>query len=159
VTSGRLVSIASWFLAGAICAVSLPHLVHGALDRMIFPESKDEVFRVPSPDKSVDAVMIRTDCGAPCSPNYSVFVVPNGRKIEEKSGRKVFSADDMTNQGLRWSKPHLLEIIYGKALIVSFQNVTSPFLGETDSRNYRVEIRLAPTTPGYSYLTEDGDSE
>jgi hypothetical protein len=158
---GRMLHIASWFLAGAASALVVPNLLRAVLDYIVFPEQRDEISRVSSPDGAVDGVMIRSDCGAPCSTNYSVFVVPKGSRVRENSDQKVFSADDMSDQRLTWSEPHLLEIGYGRALIISFQNVTSPF---TRTRNaifsqYRVEIRLAPALPGFSYLKEHRDSQ
>jgi hypothetical protein len=153
----RIVRITVWFLAGIISAVIVPNLVRAVLDRVIFPERTDEVSRVTSPDGIVDAVVIRSHCGAPCSTNYSVFVVPKGREVGRKADQRVFSADDLTGQLLTWKKAHLLEIAYGRALILSFQNVTYPFLraGQTNSYEYRVEMRLAPTSPGFSYLKDE----
>jgi hypothetical protein len=50
---------------------------------------------------------------------------------------------------LKWKKPHLLEIEYQKATIYSFTSVSYPFreYGNPASGSYRVEVRLAPSSP------------
>ena len=152
----RLLLALGWFLAGVIFAIGAPKLLFMALNRVILPEQRHEVSRVTSPDAVVDAVMIRSECGAPCSTNYSVFIVPKGNQVQTNSASSIFSADDMFDQRLTWKQAHLLEIGYSKAFIISFQNVSYPFKNpaKNQSSMYRVEVRLSPTSQGFSYLKE-----
>jgi hypothetical protein len=154
--SSRLLLAAGWFSAGVICAIVAPKLFRLGLSHVVFPEHRVELSRVTSPDADVDAVMIRSDCGARCSTNYSVFLVPKGNRVRENSDQAAFSAVDMSDEHLAWKQPHLLEVAYGRAFILGFQNVSYPFKETVKSQKpiYRVEIRLAPISPGFSYLTE-----
>jgi hypothetical protein len=146
-----------WFIFGAILGIVLPKLLTTAFNRSIFPEHRDEVARSTSPDGAVDAVMIRSDCGAPCSANYSVSIVPKGTRPHGLAGEPIFSADDMMDQRIVWKQAHLLEILYSKAFILSFQNVSYPFQTPQNGQNgiYRVEIRLSPSSPDFSYLDKN----
>jgi hypothetical protein len=129
------------------------------LDRAVFPDHWVETSRKTSPDGMVDAVMISRDCGAPCSTNYSVYIVPKGHQVGQKTDHSNFSADDVTGAKLVWKQPRLLEVGYDKAFIVGFQNVAY-LLEATNSQGglHRVEIRLAPTSQSFSYLT-DADTQ
>jgi hypothetical protein len=155
VKGSRFLIPAIWFLAGVTCAVLVPKVFLMVLNGVIFPEQRVEISRVTSPDGSVDAVAIRSDCGAPCSTNYSVFLVPKGSRILEGSDQPVFSADDVSGEHLDWRQPHLLEIGYGRAFILNFQNVAYPFKNHMKDHSVdRVEIRLVPASTGFSYLKE-----
>ena len=144
------------FLAGIAAAALAPWLVSRGADH-VFPLQLKEIARVTSPDGAVDAVMIRDNCGAPCSFGYSVFIVPRGTRPPRNFAQVVFSADDMTDEKLVWKQPHLLDIAYSQALIHTFRNVSHPF-GEFGAKeqnwHYRVEIQLAPSSSGFSYLRE-----
>jgi hypothetical protein len=143
------------FLAGIACAVVVPLLLGRAADRLF---DVKEIARVTSPDGAVDAVMIRDNCGAPCSYGYSVFVVPKGQAAPSDLKRNVFSADEMVGERLAWKQAHLLSVVYEKALIYSFRNVSYP-LGEFHARqknwNYKVEIQLGPPA-AFAYLQQKG---
>jgi hypothetical protein len=155
VKGSRFLFPAVWFLAGVLCTVVAPKLFLLVLNRVIFPEERTEVSRVTSPDGTVDAVAIRSDCGAPCSTNYSVFLVPRGTRIRGSSTQPAFSADDVSGEHLAWSQPHLLEIGYNRAFIINFQNVAYPFTDHMGNRTLqRFEIRLAPASSSFSYLKE-----
>ena len=135
-------------------AVLAPKLVRAGFDRLVFPEHRKEISRSTSPDKIVDAVLEGADCGAPCSLNYFVSIVPKGGAASLDQAKQVFLADDAVNLQIRWSEPHLLEIGYDRALIQRFRNVAYPFATQGDARSwqYMTEIRLAPSSR-FSYLT------
>jgi len=142
------------FLAGVAAAIVVPWMVARAADR-ILPDKLTEIARVTSPDGAVDAVMIQDNCGALCSYGYTVFIVPKGESAPRDFKRQLFSADDMAGEKLVWKQPHLLEIVYSKARIYAFRNISYPF-GEFGSKprswDYKVEIQLAPSSAGFSYL-------
>lgn len=155
VKASRFLLASVWFVAGVVCAVVIPKLFLRVLNRVIFPEERTEVSRVTSPDGTVDAVAIRSDCGAPCSTNYSVFLVPKGTSIRGSSAQSTFSADDVSGEHLAWSQPHLLEIGYTRAFIINFQNVAYPLTDHMGNRTLQgFEIRLAPASSNFSYLKE-----
>lgn len=142
------------FIVGIMVTAFGPSLVNSALGKIILPEHRWEVERVPSPDGTVDAVMEGSGCGPLCGDTYLVTVVPKGKKAPADAERYYFSADDMVDAHLRWKQPHLLEIAYKRARINNFQNVVYPFarFGDQESWKYEVEIRLAPSSEGFSYL-------
>lgn len=153
--ASRYLLASVWFIAGVVCTLVVPKVFLLVLNRVIFPEERTEVSRVTSPDGAVDAVAIRSDCGAPCSTNYSVFLVPKGTRIRGSSAQPAFSADDVSGEHLVWSQPHLLEIGYTRAFIINFQNVAYPFTDHMGNRTLqRFEIRLAPASSSFSYLKE-----
>src|SRR5262249_3872023 len=41
--------------------------------------SFDELERIPDPSAVIDAVLVRTNCGAPCDFGYLVYAVPRGQ--------------------------------------------------------------------------------
>jgi hypothetical protein len=145
------------FIAGVVVTAFGPSLVNSALSKIILPEHRWEVARVASPDGTVDAVIVGSGCGPLCSDTYQVTVVPKGAKAPTSVEQYAFSADDMVDAELRWKQPHLLEIEYKKARINDFRNVAYPFakFGDQESWKYRVELRLAPSSAGFSYL-QDG---
>ena len=145
--------IASAFLAGIALAIFGPWALRN-LVKTIFPYHPEEVARVTSPDGVVDAVMINSDCGVPCSNTYLVVIVPKGGKPPEAFERYEFSADNMVDGQMRWKQPHLLEIAYRIALINQFRNLSYPLAkpGDKGSWDYKVEVRLAPSSQDFSYL-------
>jgi hypothetical protein len=145
------------FFAGIAVAFLGPRLIHAAAARLLFPENRTEIARIPSPDGMVDAVAQRTNCGAPCSSSYVVSIVPKGAIAPRDSEKQVFLADDIVNAQVRWKEPHLLDIGYDKAFIENFRNVTYPLgsPGDVESWHYAVEVHLSPSSAGFSYL---GDS-
>ena len=68
--------------------------------------------------------------------------------------RRRFPSISMVDAQLHWKQPHLLEIGDKKALINDFRNVSYPFakFGDQSSWRYKVELRLAPSSEGFSYL-------
>jgi hypothetical protein len=145
------------FIVGLAVGVGGPRLIRREADRLIFPEHRSEIARVTSPDGTVDAVMELTECGAPCSSGYAVTIVPKGNAALRDPVQQVFIADDMVNAQIRWQEAHLLVISYDKAFIDDFRNVAYPFgrAGDVESWRYEVEIRLAPSSSGFSYLANE----
>jgi hypothetical protein len=147
----RLLTVVGTFLIRAASVVVVHSLAQRFVDQTVFPDHCVETSRKTSPDGMVDAVMISRDWGAPCSTNYSVYIVPKGHQIEQKTDYSNFSADDVTGANLMWTQPRLLEVAYSRAFIIGFRNVAYPL---NSNSAYRVEIRLAPTSQGFSYLTD-----
>ncbi len=133
------------FVAGIACTALAPLLVARIADR-IFPLGIAEIARVTSPDGVVDAVMIRDNCGAPCSYGYSVFVVSRGKAAPKDLTQNVFSGDDMTGGKITWRKAHVLDVLYDRARIYGFRNISYPLGASQKNWNYKVEIRLRPSS-------------
>lgn len=106
--------------------------------------------RVTSPDKLVDAVLVQVNPGALSSDFYQLHIVPQGTRPREDGRYAVFVATALREERLTWVKPYLLEVAYDRALILSFTNLWHE---ETVwDKQYSVELRLAPSSPGCSYL-------
>ena len=118
-------------------------------------ESREELWRLPSPDKVADAVLIRGNVGALASFSYSLYIVKAGENAPEPGkGYEVFTAEHIVNLSLAWIGPRVLEIQYDKARIFHFENLTS--LRDTGSVPwYVVEIRETPRTKPPSTLARD----
>jgi hypothetical protein len=132
------------FVMGIACAVLVPVIAANIADRVL-PLGKEEIARTTSPDGKVDAVMIRDNCGAPCSFGYSVFIVPRGQGAATDLKQNVFTADDMVGERLVWKQQHLVAVGYDRARIYNFRNFFYPFRGEKNW-SYQVEIQLAPSS-------------
>ena len=145
------------FVAGIAAAILAPAIFRGLLSHAIFPDTRKEVERVTSPDNRVDAVLEQTDCGPPCSVEYSVSIVPRGNAVGGEQATRVIVAEDATKFQLRWAESRFLEIAYERARIDKFQNVAYPFgkRGDPESWRYVVEARLMPSSR-FSYLTNEG---
>jgi hypothetical protein len=145
------------FVAGMTVMYLEPKLAGTFIHHALFRVKRQEIARVGSPDGAVDAVMTLTDCGAPCSSAYTVYVVPKGQKPPDAPGQDVFSAEDVVDGKLAWKEAHLLDISYSRALIDGFRNVTHPFgkIGDEASWRYAVEVRLSPASAGFSYLRDE----
>jgi hypothetical protein len=100
--------------------------------------------------------MVVLGCGPTCSDTYVAAVAPKGAKAPIDLEKFNFSADDLSDVQMRWKEPHLLEIGYTRALVNQFRNLSYPFarFGEPETWDYKVEIRLAPASSGFSYLKE-----
>ena len=111
----------------------------------------EEVYRVTSPDGVVDAVMLRKNDGATVPYLYEVHIVPKGEKIEEDF--QNFVADHVSDLEIAWQAPKLLKISYAEARIFEFSN----FWQSADVRDFKhvVELRLAPTSDGFSLSAPD----
>ena len=144
------------FVAGIAVAVFVGARLNAIASRSVFPMQYREVGRAVSPDGVVEAVLVETDCGVPCSVGCAVRIVPKGMKASTGLPEPVFLAQYIVNPRIRWLEPHLLEVAFDKALINSFRNIEYPLAhsGEKGSFRYMVEIRLAPSSPRFSYLDD-----
>jgi hypothetical protein len=152
-TTRRWLRITVPFVAGIVVTLGTTWLLH-ASTRHFLGQNLHEIARATSPDGAVDAVLLINGCGAMCADNYLVTVVPKGTNAPADIENYLFSADDMADGQIRWRQSHLLEISYNKALIYQFRNLSHPFAkpGNIESWKYRVEVRLAPASPDFSYL-------
>jgi len=79
--------------------------------------SRDEVARVPCPDRRVEAVLIETNGGATTSFGYEVYVVAKGRPPNDQvawlygAGRN----ENVYGANLKWTDDHELVIEYLEA--------------------------------------------
>lgn len=152
----HVLSILLSFFAGIGAAFFVPRLARGGIDKVLSPVHLQEVARVTSPDGTVDAVLENAECGAPCPSEYSVSVVPREGRVPTDPAQYVFQADEIVSPQIRWKQPHLLEIAYDRAFIDSFRNMAYPLgkSGNEKSWRYAVEVRLSPSSSGFSYLRE-----
>lgn len=128
----------------------------GAQDSIKF--SSDEQARVTSPDGLHDAVLLRLDGGgAPGGWEWCVYIADKGKPPAQGIEYLVFNAGTLTGAKLIWKESHLLDIRYDIADINHFRNL---WVGHQDAGNatkdYLVEIRLAPTSQDFSLLNSDG---
>jgi hypothetical protein len=120
-----------------------------------------EEARVASPDGRFDAIMaIETVPGVLGGGVYwNVFIVPKGDACPNDEKKSLFYASSLRGEKLVWKQNHLLEVHYDFAEIGTFHNVWGT--DELKGRGWRpgdylVEVRLAPTSPDFSFLTPDG---
>lgn len=102
---------------------------------------REEMFRVTSPDRRVDAVWVRdSGGGATVGFSYKLFIVPTGG--QPKRGTERLVAEDVNNLKMMWREAKRLEISYDEARIFSFLNYW--YDRDLDDYRYVVEIRLLP---------------
>jgi hypothetical protein len=112
------------------------------LIRISYLTQPQEMERVTSPDRVLDAVLIRIVPGFSIeSYSYKLYIVPAGGRHFAKP---ILVGYGLEQTRLRWPSPHLLEIPYDNACISSFQNHWSDL--NVESGRYNVEIRLLPPT-------------
>jgi hypothetical protein len=104
---------------------------------------QEEVWRISSPDRRVDAVWVKVDGGATVDFSYNLFIVPFGGR--PKNGTQVLVADRIKNLSVKWREPKRLEVIYDAARIFNFFNFWHD--RDLDNYGYVVEIRLMPNNP------------
>lgn len=81
--------------------------------------STDEIIRQSSPDKLVDVIATRKNCGATTSYVTEIFITP----IEKKELQNpIFLADKVENISILWKSDRQLLIYYSHARIFNFQN-------------------------------------
>lgn len=120
-----------------------------------------EEARITSPDGRVDAVMIREPVGGALGGVYwHVFIVPRAAPAPKDSKDSILDADVLRGEALVWKQNHLLEIHYDIAHIEQFRNLWGS--NEAEGRawrrgDYLAEVRLAPSSPDFSFLTPDGE--
>lgn len=96
----------------------------------------DEISRVSSPDKRVDAVVTKGNCGATTSYSYRVSVVQAGKTPVESD--IIFLADKAERVTVSWQAPKKLVISYKEARIFKFTNFWSS--KEFDNFQYIVSV-------------------
>lgn len=158
-----------WFAAirnSAVCASVAFCLLAGCKetaspDRKVFSTSAEQI-RVTSPNGQLDAVLVRDPYGGAVGGgvNWNVYIVAKGVAVVITDAREVFQADPFTGGNLVWKRDHLLEIHYDIAQIEKFRNLWGLHevedVGPSGERDYKVEIRLVPTSEDFSILTPNG---
>lgn len=119
-----------------------------------------EQARVTSPAGAWDAVLIREDGGgAGGGWEYYVYIVQKGNPVNTDES-PVFNAGTLTDGALTWSRPNLLDIRYRIADINQFTNYwdSSRLRSNREERDddFKVEIRLVPSSSDYSLLSPNG---
>lgn len=115
------------------------------------PGSHEEMMRVTSPDKAVDAVLVRTNAGATTAFGYELHLVPTGGKPQR--GHEKLRADHLTDVTIRWQQPKFLQVQYKEGRIFHFSNFWQS--KEVQDFKYVVEIRLMPLTQSFSLSARD----
>jgi len=120
-----------------------------------------EEARVTSPNGALDAVMILENGSGPLGGlAWHACIVAKGSAVDVHKSHEIFRASTLTGEKLIWSQPHLLEIHYDMANIEEFRNLWAldeiRDVGSTGERDYFVEIRLEPSSHGFSLLTPNG---
>jgi hypothetical protein len=104
-----------------------------------FFADEEEIARVPSPDRLVEAVLVQDrGGGATVGFSYYVHVVPSGQRWQR--GHQVFTADRYENLRIAWRDVRQLELCFDSARVFHFAN----FWHSRDVQNfaYMVNIRL-----------------
>lgn len=102
-----------------------------------------ERYRINSPDKHVDAVVVNITDGTTTSSDYLIYITLTGNK--PKAGHECIRGEKMTNLKIKWRKAKYLEISYTKGYVSRFTNFENFWDAEfTSSSKYQVEIRLVP---------------
>src|SRR4029077_534821 len=120
-----------------------------------------EETRVTSPNGVLDAVMILENGSGPLGGlAWHAYIVAKGSAVDVHKSHEIFRASTLSGEKLLWSQPHLLEIHYDMANIEEFRNLWGLYeirdVGSAGERDYLVEIRLVPSSQGFSLLTPDG---
>ena len=130
------------FLAGLFGPKLIGPLARGASEARTH-----ESMRLASPDKSRDAVLVEVESLGAWKRSWQVRIVEH--KSPPYKGSTIFSARGVVNPKLAWRSARLLEVGYDRARIDYFTSVLIPRAHEIAGA---VEIKLAPSSPGFSYL-------
>ena len=99
-----------------------------------------ELSRVLSPDRRVEAVVVRNDGGgATIGYTYSVSIVPKGGSTEYEED--VITTKKTDSLSVKWLKNRWLEIHMAEGVILNFTNFW--WSSKVDDWHYVVEIKLA----------------
>jgi hypothetical protein len=93
----------------------------------------------------VDAVLVTRAVGATVSTPHELYLVPRGEGI---AGEASLRGDRFEGLTMVWREPRFLEIQYKKGRIFAFANFWHS--ERVQAFNYVVELRLKPTTTGFS---------
>jgi hypothetical protein len=111
----------------------------------------EELQRVTSPDKVVDAVLVELSANAVTSTKYAVYIVARGSQPE--NGAEILMADHVKGLHLSWAQSQLLRIKYDESRIYYFTNFWQA--EAVKNFNYVVEAQLSPQTQPFSLRKED----
>jgi hypothetical protein len=105
--------------------------------------------------------MIREDSGGALGGfEWYAYIVAKGNAVDARKSHEIFHAGKLTGEKFVRSQPHLLEIRYDLANIEQFRNLWGLYeiqnVGSEGEHDYLVEIRLAPSSQGFSLLSPDG---
>ena len=84
---------------------------------------EDVINRKPSPNNTVDAVVITKDCGATTDVAYYVYISQQGKK---DFNHPVFVADKVHNINIHWKSSNTLIISYDRARIFKYKTFVKP---------------------------------
>ena len=112
--------------------------------------SFDEVSRISSPDRRMDAILVETNGGATTSFGYLVFVVPAGVKLPKRDDKYIVASlygaernEHAFGANLRWSRKERLQIEYLSAKSTEVLMPTSNY----DGSDVKVELRSGVEDP------------
>jgi hypothetical protein len=99
----------------------------------------EELTRITSPEKTLDAVLTRSSAGAMDSFHYNVYLVTPGVEVNDNSSY-VFSATRATNLNISWNGNRSLLIEYDETRIDFFTNYYYPYIQTKGDISYMVNI-------------------
>jgi hypothetical protein len=129
--------------AGRLLKLCLSLVSLVGLASCISNSDSQELWRVPSPDSRVDAVLVRIGGPAMVGFSYKLFIVPHGAN-PPRSGERLL-AERVKNLTAVWREGKKLDLLYDEALIYHFTNYWHS--KEMDDHKYIVELRLVPSGP------------
>jgi hypothetical protein len=146
---------------GAIFGLVLLSACNGLTGKANKNVDRLEEARVTSPDGRFDAVMTREPIGGALGGIYwNVFIVPKDARAPKGDNNTILNASVLRGEKLIWKQNRLLEIQYDIANIEQFRNLW----GSNEVRgsgwrkgDYAVEVRLAPSSPDFSFLSPNGE--
>jgi hypothetical protein len=124
---------------GLFCIYVLPMLLFVVM-AFSARTTTTEIQRSGSPDRMLDAVMVRSQPGFSIEPDsYEIYLARSG---SQTLGKPVLIATDLEGLKMHWAAPGLLELSYSSACITSFRNhwANTTFRNGSDG----IEIRLEP---------------
>ncbi len=164
-----------WILIGLSCALGvwlavkylmpiIMALIFGVWIVFFAPSDvTSELQRAPSPDRTLDAVLVETQPGFVFEDTvtYQVYVVRAGSKQfygKSAKGQVLLPVldgfgDGLTHAQLIWRGPNFLEIRYSSACIDTFRNHWCS--ADLDNCKRVVAIRLRPPDDDSAHLCQD----
>ena len=110
----------------------------------VFFKGTTEMARVRSPDRSLDAVLVRDDPGfVTGSPYYEVYIV-NAGSNSHSPGNRVLEGNALESSRMAWTGPGTLEIDYQDSCINEFRNWWCNWFEHYGCASDLVEVRLIP---------------
>jgi hypothetical protein len=100
------------------------------------PPTGDEIARIPSPDRVVDAVVTKWSGDATVGFVHRVFLVPHGAAVTP--GGESLRADHVEGLAVRWESPDHVILTLDEARVFHFSN----FWNAREVENFRRTIAL-----------------